>query len=117
MASRGDVAVIITALPRVDGGRRRAGWRRWREGVNGALVLGDVCLRVPEVVIAGVAVDELLPGLGEGGILRGVARPAGSGGRHGEAIDCRSRARLGQSMGSERGKLWGRGNPRSDEIR
>lgn len=41
------------------------------------LVLGDICIGVPEVEVSGVAVYQSLPWLRKGWIMRRVARAAG----------------------------------------
>lgn len=65
--------LVVLGLRDRDGSGVRGGGR------DRAVVLGDPGLRVPEVEVAGVAVDEALPGLGQRRIWR---RVAGSRRRH-----------------------------------
>lgn len=76
-AGSGAVAAVAVSVASAGAGRRRGERRGRRELVLGRqrlLVLGDVGLRVPVVEVAGGAVDEPAPRLGERRVVRRVPR-------------------------------------------
>ena len=72
--------LVVVVLGLLDGsggrGRRRSGGDGGR-GAGGSVVGDGLGLRVPEVEVAGGAVDEAPPGLGQRRIWRRVARRRG----------------------------------------
>lgn len=55
---------------------RRQEWRRRRELIGWAFVLGDVGVRVPIVKVAGASVHQRPPRFGQSRVIRSVPRPA-----------------------------------------